>query len=256
MIEVTKVKNLLQREFEMKDLGNARRILGMDITREPGGGVLYLSQRHYVNKVLSRFYMHQSSEVSTPLGQHIKLSLDQCPKTEKEVADMERISYASAVGSLMYSMVCCRPDLAHSMSVVSRYMSCAGKAHWEAVKWIMRYMKRTANHGLKFEANSNANTDALVGYVDSDFAANLDSRKSLTGYIFTLYGTAISWKSVQQPIIALSTTEAEFIALTEAVKEAIWLKGIIKEFGIDQDMVVVYCDSQSAIHLVKHQMFH
>lgn len=172
----------------MKDLGNARRILGMDITREMKQRTLHLSQYHYVNIVLSRFFMHQSSEVSTPF----KLSLDQCPKDAKEEADMEKIPYANVVGSLMYSMVYCRPDLAHSMSVVSRYMSCAGKTHWEAVKWIVRYMKRTTNHGLKFARSDIADSDALVGYVDSDFAANLDSRKSLTDYVFNLYGTGIS----------------------------------------------------------------
>lgn len=92
--------------------------------------------------------------------------------------------------------------------------------------------------------------------MDSDYATNLDTRKSLTGYVFTLGGTAVSWRSTHQPVVALSTTEAEFMALIEAVKEAIWLKGIVKEFGIDQKSVKIYCDSQSAIHLSKHQAYH
>lgn len=94
--------------------------------------------------------------------------------------------------------------------------------------------------------------EPLIGYVDSDYAANVDTRKSLTGYVFTLYGTSVSWKSTHQPVVALSTTEAEFLAMTEGVKEATWLKEIICQFGVHQDTVSVHCDNQSAIHLVKH----
>lgn len=156
---------------------------------------LYLNQYNYVNKVMSRFYMHTAEPVVTPLGNHDKLSLKQCPTNAAEWKHMSQVPYASAVGSLMYTMVCYRPDLAHSMSVVSRYMSCAGKTHWKSVKWILRYLKGTTNHGLKFEKGFTGE-QAFIGYVDSDFAANQDNRKSLTGYVFTLFGTTISWKAV------------------------------------------------------------
>lgn len=92
--------------------------------------------------------------------------------------------------------------------------------------------------------------------MDSDYAGNIDTRKSLSGYVFTLYGTAVSWKSTLQSVVALSTTQAEYIALAEGVKEALWLKGMIGELGVSQGSVTVHCDSQSAIHLSKHQVYH
>ena len=95
-----------------------------------------------------------------------------------------------------------------------------------------------------------------MGFCDSDFATNYDNRKSQTGYIFTLYGSAISWKSGLQSVVALSTTEAEYIALAEAVKESFWVMGILRDFGICQKAVTVHCDSSSAISLTKHQVFH
>ena len=95
-----------------------------------------------------------------------------------------------------------------------------------------------------------------TGYVDSDYAGSLDTRKSQTGYVFTVFGSAISWKANLQAVVALSTTEAEFMAVTEAVKEALWLKGVLAELGFEQQSLSVFCDSQGAIHLSKHQVFH
>lgn len=96
----------------------------------------------------------------------------------------------------------------------------------------------------------------MLGYCDSDYATNLDTRKSQSGYIFKLNGSAVSWKSTLQSVVALSTTEAEYIALTEVVKEGKWLKGVLGDFGVEQDKVRVMCDSSSAICLSKHQLFH
>lgn len=92
-----------------------------------------------------------------------------------------------------------------------------------------------------------------MGYVDADYSGNVDTRKSLSSYVFTLFGTAISWKSTLQSV-ALSTTQTEYVALAEGVKEALWLKGMVNEMGIAQDSVVVHYDSQSAIHLENHQV--
>ncbi|KAL7129290.1 hypothetical protein ABFS83_13G056000 [Erythranthe nasuta] len=169
---------------------------------------------------------------------------------------MAKVPYANAVGSLMYCMVCSRPDLAHAASVISRFMADPGQAHWEALKWTLRYMKGSAEIGLLFKRNDRIEGDALKGFVDSDYAGSIDTRKSLTGYVFTLFGTAVSWKSNLQSVVALSTTEAEYMAVTEAVKEAIWMIGMVQEFGIEQKNVNVYCDNQSVIHLTKHQVFH
>ena len=116
-------------------------------------------------------------------------------------------------------------------------------------------MRGTSSHGLKYKRDF-SDEQKLLGYVDSDYAGDLDKRRSLTGYVFTLFGCTISWKATLQPVVALSTTEAEFIAATEAVKEALWLQGIIGELGVKQEKVIVYCDNQSTIHLTKNQMYH
>ena len=177
------------------------------------------------------------------------------PKTDEEKVSMEKIPYASAVGSLMYAMVCTRPDLAYSASLVSRFMSNPSKEHWEAVKWIFRYLKGASDVGLLYKRMED-DGEKLRGYVDVDFTGDLDKQRFLTGYVFTLFGCTVSWKAQLQPVVALSTTEAEYIAATEGVKEAMWLKGLIGELGIVQDKVEVFYDNQSSIHLTKNQMFH
>ena len=115
---------------------------------------------------------------------------------------MDRIPYSSAVGLLMYVMVCMRPDLCHVVSVVSRYMANLGKKHWKAVKWVLRYLRGTNSIGLKYWAGKETGAQ-ILGYVDSDYLGDLDTRRSLTGYIFKVYGNTISWKANLQSVIAL-----------------------------------------------------
>src|SRR3954469_22976280 len=134
----------------MKDLGEARKILGMEITRDRSADALWLSQKNHILKVLERFNMTEARSVTTPLIGHFRLSSEQCPQSPGEEDEMSRVPYASAVGSLMYAMVCTRPDLAFAVSTVSRFMSNPGKQHWEAVKWIFRYLRGTAKLGLEF----------------------------------------------------------------------------------------------------------
>ena len=201
--------------------------------------------------------MHETKSVSIPLAAHFKLSKLQMPSSESERREMSSIPYANIVGSIMYIMICTRPNVAHAISVASRYMSNHGKEHWNALKWILKYLKGSVDVGLHFGGGGWSRGDvALRGYCDSDYAANLDNMKSQSGYIFTLYGTTISWKPNLQSVVALSTTEAEYISLTEAAKEALWLQGILQDFDIQQDGVEILCDSNSTICLAKHQMFH
>ncbi|RVW62119.1 Retrovirus-related Pol polyprotein from transposon TNT 1-94 [Vitis vinifera] len=253
--DIEKINNLkkqLSKQFAMKDLGAAKQILGMRIIRDKANGTLKLSQSKYVKKVLSRFNMNEAKPVSTPLGSHFKLSKEQSPKTEEERDHMSKVPYASAIGSLMYAMVCTRPDIAHAVGVVSRFMSRPGKQHWEAVKWILRYLKGSLDTCLCFTGASLK----LQGYVDADFAGDIDSRKSTTGFVFTLGGTAISWTSNLQKIVTLSTIEAEYVAATEVGKEMIWLHGFLDELGKKQEMGILHSDSQSAIFLAKNSAFH
>ena len=191
--KINEVKTKLSNEFEMKDLGCARRILGIEIKR-PDSNTITLSQSDYIQKLLLKYGMSNCKGVSTPLSQHFKLSNAQSPTTDADRLKMDKVPYASCVGSLMYSMVCTQPDLAHAMSVVSRYISDPGTEHWEAVKWIMRYLKGSSNTGLSYRKNGDYREE-VTGYVDSDFAANIDTRRSCTGYVFTVLRGCVSWKS-------------------------------------------------------------
>ena len=236
----------------MKDLGAAKQILGMRIIRDKTNGTLKLKQSEYVKKVLSRFNMNEAKPVSTPLGSHFKLSKEQSSKTKEERDHMSKVPCASAIGNLMYAMVCIRPDIAHAVGVVSRFMSRPRKQHWEAVKWILRYLKGLLDICLYFTGASLK----LQGYVDADFAGDIDSRKSTTKFVFTLGGTVISWVSNLQKIVTLSTTEAEYVAASEVGKEIIQLHGFLEELGKKQEMGILHNDCQSTIFLTKNLAFH
>ncbi|XP_042027180.1 secreted RxLR effector protein 161-like [Salvia splendens] len=193
---------------------------------------------------------------ATPLAMHFKLTKEQRAKTEEERREVELVPYSNIVGSLMYLMICTRPDLAHAIRTTSRYMTDFGKSHWSALKWCLRYLIGTEKFGILYSNKGGDEKEPLVGYCDSDYASNLDTRRSQTGYVFNLYGSAVCWKSFLQNVVALSSTEAEYIALTSAVKEGKWLLGLIAEFGVNQASVTIYCDNSGALCLAKNQMFH
>ena len=249
---INRLKVELSKTFDMKDLGPSKHILGMQITRDRESKKLWLSQETYIERILERFNMQYSKPVSTPLATHFKLSRKCCPITEEERDEMSSIPYASAVGSLMYAMVSTRPDIAHAVGTVSRYLSNPGKSHWNAVKWILRYLRGTSKLCICFGGSK----PILEGFTDADMAGDLDGRKSTSGFLFTFAGGAISWQSKLQKCVALSTTEAEYIAATEAGKEMLWMKRFLLELGLSQLTYVVFCDSQSAMDLSKNSMYH
>ncbi|KAM2449967.1 hypothetical protein PS1_020004 [Malus domestica] len=172
--------------------------------------------------------MKAAKSVSSPLANHIKLSKESCPKTYEEKEKMAVVPYSSAVGSIMYAIVCTRPDIAHAVGVVIRFLSNPGKDHWEAVKWIVRYLKGTSKICLCFGSSK----PILEGFTDADMGGDLDGIKSTSGYLFTFAGGAVSWQSKLQKCVALSTTDAKYIAATEACKELLWLKRFLQELGL------------------------
>ena len=201
--------------------------------------------------------MENAKQARTPLATSIRTTDKDSPSTEAEREQMIGIPYAAAVGSLMYAMVATRPDLAYAVGVVSRYMANPGKRHWEAVKHILRYLRGTTDMALTYGPEKSGIPE---GYTDSDYAGNPDNRKSTSGYVFMHAGGAISWRSKLQDCTALSTTEAEYIAASEAAKEAIWLQRLTADFtdsGPESASTpTLYCDSQSAIHLVRNPIIH
>ena len=159
--ETVKLKSLLSKEFDMKDLGATKKILGIEIHRDRGASKLWLSQKGYLKKVLERFSMLDAKPISTPLSTHFKLSSQLCPSSDEELKYMSKVPYANAVRCLMYLMVCTRPDISHAVSVVSRYMVDLGKEHWNAVKWIFRYLTGTHDFGILFDQRASIEAVAM-----------------------------------------------------------------------------------------------
>lgn len=169
--EVKALKILLNSEFEMKDLGDAKKILGMEIERDRSDGYLWISQESYLRRVLSNFKMDQCKPVATPMGAHFKLKTPSDKEYQEEVESMRNISYQSAVGSIMYAMIETRPDLAYSLSLISRFMSRSHHEHWSAVKWVLRYIQGSIDTRLCYRKHGDF---VVKGYCDSDYAADLD----------------------------------------------------------------------------------
>ena len=191
-------------------------------------GKLWLSQESYMKKVLDKFNTGKAKLVSCPLGSHLKLSSKQSPSSEKEKEEMQKVPYASVVGSLMYVMVCTRPDIAHAVGVVSKFLSNLDKEHWVAVKWILKYLRGTSKTCLCFGTNK----PMLVRCTDADMAGDVDFRKSTSGYLITFSRGAVSWQSRLQKCVALLTTKAEYIAIIDASKELLWMKKFLQELGL------------------------
>ncbi|KAK1591798.1 hypothetical protein Q3G72_013860 [Acer saccharum] len=252
---LTSVKEWLAKQFDMKDLGEASFILGIQVIRDRKNRTIALSQASYIDKILSRFSMQDSKKGMLPFRHGIKLSKEQVPKNEHEEQFMSRIPYASAVGSLMYAMLCTRPDICFAIGIVSRFHSKPGPDHWTAVKHIFKYLKRTIDNMLVYSGG-----DLVpVGYTDSDFQSDSDSRKSTSGAVFTIGGGAVIWRSIKQSCIADSTMEAEYVAACEAAKEAVWLR----QFLIDLEVVpsankqiTIYCDNSGAVANSKEPRSH
>ena len=184
---LSNIKSWLNNQFKMKDLGEANYILEIKILRDRKNKLLALSQALYIDKILARFNMENSKRGTLPFRHGIHLSKEQSPKTPEWKECMSRIPYALAVGSLMYAMLCTRPDICYAVGVVSRYQSDPGEEHYIAVKHILKYLRRTRDYMLVYSSGSLE----TVGYTESDFQADIDSRKSTSGYVFTFNGGSI-----------------------------------------------------------------
>lgn len=192
--ELEILKDKLCSEFEMKDLNPATRILEMHIIRDRNSRTLFLSQTEYMENVLNKFRMKDSKPISTPLGAHFRLSKQQEPKEDAKVEFMKKITYSSVVGCTIYAIVCSRPDLTYGILVVNRFMANLGKHHWHAVKRMLRYLKRNIGHGILYGRTDKA-SNHVIGYLDSNLAGDLDKKRSIIVYVFTLCGGIVSWKA-------------------------------------------------------------
>ena len=240
-------KRLLSRNFDMKDLGEASYVIGIEIHRDRANGTLGLSQKAYIDRVLERYNMQQCSPSVAPVVKGDVFGTFQCPKTEVEKEQMRLIPYASVVGSIMYANVCTRPDIAYIAGMLGRYQSNPGLDHWKAAKKVLRYLQGTKDYRLTYKRSNNLE---VIGYSDSDFAKCKDDKKSTSGYIFMLAGGPISWKSHKQQLTTTSTMMAEYVAVYNATCHGMLLRNLISGLKIVNSVfrpLKIYCDNSAAV---------
>ena len=243
MATVESVKKSLMSVFEARDLGEAKYFIGLEIERDRKSRTLKISQKNMVTELVKKYGLDNAKTKTTPLSTSIKLKKD-----DDNLLDTEEYGYAELVGSLLYLSVCTRPDIAQALGVLTRYMSKPSVEHWQAAMSVLRYLSGTRDYGIIFGRGSSE----LIGYVDADYAGDIDTRRSTTGYVFILNGGVISWSSRLQATVAVSTTEAEYMAAAAGVKEALWLRKLMADFGKPVKTVNIYGDNQAALKLLKH----
>lgn len=249
------IKSKLKSAFKIVDLGQINNILGVNVQREGATGRIRLSQKKYIKDLIEKFNMEQAKSVSTPIESNIKITKEMCPTTEDEKREMENRPYRELVGGLIYLANATRPDIAFAASTLSRFCCNPGKQHWLIAKRILRYLQATSHYSLKYVKNN----DSLTGYTDSDWGGDDNDRRSCSGCIMTLAGSPISWKSKKQNSVALSTMEAEYVALSETSREVIYIRRLLCHMGFDKYVnfpININCDNQSAIELSKNAKFH
>jgi hypothetical protein len=242
-------KEALRQHYQMTDLGEMGWILGIRVTRDREKRTISLCQQKFINDTLERYGMQNARPISSPAlaNEHLLKLLS--PSVDAK-------AYQRALGSLMYPMLATRPDLAYAVAALGRHAATPGPDHQHALERVFRYLRATADYQLVL-GRSATSVPTLLGYADSDWASDVNDRKSTSGYVFTLGGGAISWSSKKQPTVALSSTEAEYIAGAHAAKEATWLRLLLSELGQDMSSpTILHVDNQSAIAIARNPEFH
>ncbi|MGH9652091.1 MAG: reverse transcriptase domain-containing protein [Bryobacteraceae bacterium] len=261
------VRALLSSAFALQDLGEASYVLGMEIRRDLHARTLRISQATYAEALLRKWQMADCKPVSTPAETDIHKRFEQAEakadqKTDQEVdqkVDHKEIrKYQALIGGLLYLVTGTRPDLAFAVQKLAQYASKPNESCWDAVKRVLRYVRGTTDFGITYTGSGGQHQPApLSGYCDADWAEDRRDRRSVSGYVFKLVGGAISWKSQKQRTVALSSTEAEYMATTQAVKEAMWWRALLEGVGYDvSDPTEIRSDNQGSIALARNPVHH
>lgn len=241
-------KKSLMKKFEMKDLGELSWFLGMRITRNRGKRSLGIDQSQYIYKILANYQLSNRMAWTPMEAGHEFFEYDGKSEITKK--------YQSLIGSLMYAMCGTRPDIGYAVSTLSRFNHNPSSEHYNAALRILKYLQGTSNLGILYESGGSHN---ILGYSDSGYADDKQCRRSTAGYVFLLGGGAIAWKSKLQKTTAMSSTEAEYMALGQAVKEALWIKGLMGELELkknEKGTLTILSDSMGGIDLAKTTRHH
>ena len=254
----------LGERFKLTNLGPCSYFLGVKITRNLEDGWMHLSQQAYLEKLLSEFKLDSTKPAETPMEAGHKLTAS--ATDAKRLSPYNTVVYQRMIGSLMYAMTQTRPDIALAVSVLSRALDTPGRCHYAAAQRVLRYLKGTIDQGITFRRPRKAEVrDAwnltylgLKGYVDAEYAGDIATRRSTGAYIFTAAGAPVSWAARRQQIVTLSSTEAEYVALTEAAQEAIWLRRLLEEIGVQGVLpkVDLLNDNIGAAALARNPEYH
>ena len=229
----------------MKDMNQLHYCLGVNIMF--GQNCAWLHQQQYISQMLSKFGLEDVNTVSTPADCNVKLVKD-----DHVSKPTDQVAYQSMVGSLLYVAVGTRPDIAQAVGAVSKFCSNPTEAHKTAVKRIFCYLKKMKNLALKYCKDEKP----VTGYSDADWGGDSDDRHSTTGNVFILAGGAVSWLSKKQAVVALSTSEAEYMALSSAVQEALWLQKLFTNLQMTAKPITIKEDNQGAIALTQNPITH
>lgn len=260
------------KEYKMKNIGEPKLIVGLNVTRDRKAGTIKLSQEKYVKEVLVKFRMADAKACSTSADYSTVLTKDMCPKTDKDKALVAKYPYRELVGSLMYLSVGTRPDISFAVSELSKYLSNPGKAHWAAALRVLRYLKGTPDLGVTFARGAGSQLKAycdynykgpsvrslkLTAFSDADWGGDKDTRRSHTGGVLFLAGGAIAWISKKQSSVAMSSAEAEYMAASLVCREVIWIRSLLAGFGFKQDgPTVIHEDNAACVQMSKNPVNH
>src|SRR6266487_261536 len=234
----------MQSEFEMSLVGELTYFLGLQVKKMED--TIFISQSKYAKNIVKKFGMDKASHKRTPAATHLKLTKD-----EKGV-DVDQSQYRSMIGSLLY-LTASRPDIAFAVGVCARYQATPKMSHLTQVKRVLKYVSGTCNYGIMY---SHGEDSKLIGYCDADWARSADDRKSTSGGCFFLWNNLISWFSKKQNSVSLSTAEAEYIAAGSSCSQILWIKQMLSEYNVGQDVITLYCDNLSAINISKNPIQH
>jgi hypothetical protein len=241
----TDVLKYLSDKYKMKDMGRLHKYLGIRIKHQPDNTITF-DQEQYIRELLTKHGMTECNQTVTPMDPNLRLSKTHSPDTPGGVSEMSSYPYREIVGALNYALTCTRPDIAFALISCARYVSNPGMTHWHALKRILRYLKGTPTRGLRY--GGKGVPFKVWGMCDSDWAGDIDSRRSRLGYLVYLGNGPVAWKSTQQKTApALSSAEAEFLALCELMKELLWVHHFLTELRLDHPQPIeIYLDNRAA----------